>query len=160
MLVQTCLSLGDGVRVYLLFQTGICQTLLVRLSCKLQPLVESQRACFKTQLKQKYSRSLRALRESWGSHHACLHSQSCLLRRDSWHAGLPPDPRHTQLGARGPVRLANIEEDIPPYSGAMLGVIAADETAYRLQRYQLGIAEGPEEVPSGVSSLFCTIELH
>jgi hypothetical protein len=64
-------------------------------------------------------------------------------------AGLPPDPRHTQLGARGPVRLGKISEGVPPYSGAMLGVVTADEAGYRLQRYQLGIAEGPEEIPSG-----------
>ena len=64
-------------------------------------------------------------------------------------ADLPPDPRHTQLGARGPVPLRDVAEGVPPYSGELLGLQHADERAYRLQRYQLGIAEGTAEIPSG-----------
>ena len=37
-----------------------------------------------------------------------------------------------------------------PYSGPLLGVECADEAAYRQQRFRVGVAEGPDEMPSGV----------
>lgn len=37
----------------------------------------------------------------------------------------------------------------PPYSGVMLGIHGTDEETYRGQRYLLGIAEGPAEIPPG-----------
>ena len=64
-------------------------------------------------------------------------------------ADLPPDPRHTQLGARGPVPLVEMQEGLPPYSGAMLGVQAATKGDYTALRYSLGVAEGPTEIPFG-----------
>jgi hypothetical protein len=64
-------------------------------------------------------------------------------------ADLPPDPRHTQLGARGPVRLEPTEEGAAPYSGNLLGVSLATRGDYTALRYSLGIAEAPNEMPSG-----------
>jgi hypothetical protein len=36
-----------------------------------------------------------------------------------------------------------------PYSGLMLGIQGTNEEVYKGQRYLLGIAEGPAEIPSG-----------
>lgn len=65
---------------------------------------------------------------------------------------LPPDPRHTQLGARGPVQLADWSDpETPPYTGQLIGVDAATERDYTALRYMLGIAEGPSEIPTGAA---------
>ena len=84
---------------------------------------------------------------------SCCSIVPTLMRSsDRAHAGLPPDPRHLLLGARAPVRLQHSTENVPPYSGALLGVTAASEDAYRALRYSVGIAEGPSEIPSGAAA--------